>query len=357
MVTPITHVSVGVPRTSLKSQRARIITCAADAVAPKAYANVKASSLDSNLPRGQRHFLAVDDLNSEQARYVLSKAIEIKKFIRNQSNQYKPLRNKTISLVFAKQSARTRVSFETGTYLLGGHSLVLGEEIGIGKREATKDIARVLSRYNDMIMARLFLHDDMFELAEYSKVPVINGLTDYNHPCQVMADVMTIMEVKGNIDGIKVVYVGDGNNLVHSWLEAATVLPFEFTCACPQGYTPNPITVEKAKRAGLSKITISHDPMEAVKGADVIYTDVWASMGQKDQIAEREKKFVGFQVNGDLMRATGKPDTMFLHCLPAERGRETTDEVIESPNSYVFQEAENRMHAQNAIMLYCMGVL
>ena len=313
------------------------------------------ASLAQNLPAGQRHFLAVDDLSSDEVRFVLDAAQKIKKKVREPG--FEPLIKKSMAMIFTKPSARTRVSFETGMFLLGGHALCLGSEIGIGTREATKDIARVLMGYNDVIMARLFKHSDLLELAQYSKAPVINGLTDYNHPCQIMADALTLLEVKGRLDGLKVVYVGDGNNMVHSWLELATVVPLEFVCCCPEGYKPLAGPLETAQKAGLSKLTISHDPKSAVVGADVIYTDVWASMGQKDEVDERIKAFQGFQVNSDLMKLTGKPDTTFLHCLPAERGRETTDEVMESPNSKVFQEAENRMHAQNAIILHCLGLL
>ncbi|KAA8494665.1 Ornithine carbamoyltransferase, chloroplastic [Porphyridium purpureum] len=314
------------------------------------------ASLATNLPSGQRHFLAVDDLTPQEARALLDAALDIKKN-KLRDPAFTPLQKMTMAMIFTKASARTRVSFETGMFRLGGHALCLGEEIGIGKREATKDIARVLSGYNDIIMARLYAHSDLLELAKYSKVPVINGLTDYNHPCQLMADALTLLEVKGKIDGLKVVYVGDGNNMVHSWLELATVFPIDFVCCCPEGYAPKAEPMQSAMKAGLSTVSVSHDPQTAVVGADVIYTDVWASMGQKDQIAERERAFAGFQVNEELMKLTGKPDTTFLHCLPAERGRETTDGVMESPNSVVFQEAENRMHAQNAVILYCLGLL
>mmetsp|Transcript_11106 Transcript_11106/g.20082 ORF Transcript_11106/g.20082 Transcript_11106/m.20082 type:complete len:369 (-) Transcript_11106:308-1414(-) len=314
------------------------------------------TSLSKNLPSSQRHFLQVDDLSSDEIRHVFAEALRIKAMIRTNTD-YVPLLKKSMAMIFTKPSARTRISFETGMFLLGGHALCLGSEIGIGVREATKDIARVVSGYNDIIMARLFAHSDLLELAEYSKVPVINGLTDFNHPCQLMADALTIIECRGALDGLKVVYVGDGNNMVHSWLELARVIPFEFVCCCPKGYEPDPTAVQKTKEVGLSTVSISNDVKEAVKGADVIYTDVWASMGQKEELEVREKAFVGFQVNEDVMKATGKPDTLFLHCLPAERGRETTDGVMESKNSVVFQEAENRMHAQNAVILHCLGLL
>jgi ornithine carbamoyltransferase len=258
-------------------------------------------------------------------------------------------------MIFAKPSARTRVSFETGFEWMGGHALFLGpNDIGIGKREAIKDISRLLSRYNDIIMARLFDHSHILELAEDSTIPVINGLTDYNHPCQVMSDIFTIWESRGSLDDLKVTYVGDGNNIVHSWLHLAQKFPMEFVCACPENYEPNSNTVNGSSGAGVSRVSISHDPKNSVKNTDVIYTDVWASMGQKDEAEMREKIFQPFQVNKDLMAATGK-NTLFMHCLPAERGREVTDEVIEADYSIVFEQAENRLHVQNAIMVSLAG--
>jgi len=211
----------------------------------------------------------------------------------------------------------------------------------------------VLAGMNDMLMARLYAHSDMLELAEYSDVPVINGLTDFNHPCQIMADALTIEEVLDRpIDGAKVVYVGDGNNIVNSWLELALRLPIDFICACPEGYEPDAALLAAVAERGVGTAAVEHEPLVAVEGADVIYADVWASMGQKDQASAREAIFQPYQVNEALMAATGKESTMFLHCLPAERGRETTDGVMESTQSHVFRQAENRMHAQNAIMVF-----
>ncbi|KAJ7553309.1 hypothetical protein O6H91_06G092200 [Diphasiastrum complanatum] len=244
-----------------------------------------------------------------------------------------------MAMIFAKPSMRTRVSFETGYFLLGGHAIYLGpDNIQMGKREETRDISRVLSGYNDVIMARVFSHQDILDLAHYSSIPVINGLTDYNHPCQILADALTIIEHVGQIEDVKVVYVGDGNNIVHSWLRLAAVLPFQFTCACPQGFEPDPATVQIARKAGISKIEITNDPKEAVKGADVVYADVWASMGQKDEASIRKQKFQGFQINEALMKIAG-PRAYFMHCLPAERGVEVTDAVIEASNSIVFPQA------------------
>jgi ornithine carbamoyltransferase len=302
----------------------------------------------------KRDFLHITDFNADEIMETFHLAREVKAKLKNRED-YKPFKDQTLAMIFQKPSARTRISFETGFFRLGGHALYLGpDDIAIGKREAVKDIARVISRYNDMIMARLFDHTHILELAEHASAPVVNGLTDYNHPCQIMADMFTIWEHRGHLDDLKIVYVGDGNNIVHSWLNLATRLPFHFVCACPEGYSPDLETVRKAKEGGLSTIEVSHVPKEAVKGADVVYTDVWASMGQKHEIDERMKRFQGFQVNDELMAATGK-DSYFMHCLPAERGRETTDSVMESKASIILDEAENRMHVQNAIMLKIAG--
>jgi len=298
----------------------------------------------------KRDFIHVTDYDKKEVYNFLEFAIQLKKRIQS-DNEYKPFYGMSLAMIFAKPSARTRVSFETGFYKLGGHALYLGpNDIGIGKREAVKDIGRVISRYNDIIMARLFEHKHMLELSESASVPVVNGLTDYNHPCQIMADLLTIYEHTNSLDNIKVVYVGDGNNIVHSWLNLASIIPLNFTCLCPEGFEPDSKTVELAKDAPFSNIEITHNVENAIVGADVIYTDVWASMGQKEEVESRGKIFSNFQVNSKMMNST-KKDTLFMHCLPAERGREVTDEVMESSNSIVFDQAENRMHAQNAIML------
>tara|TARA_Y100000768_G_scaffold168471_1_gene126144 strand:+ start:385 stop:1305 length:921 start_codon:yes stop_codon:yes gene_type:complete len=298
-----------------------------------------------------KHFLHISDYNTDQIWEILHLAKELKTKFHKKEN-YKPFQDRSLAMIFAKPSARTRVSFETGFEWMGGHALFLGpNDIGIGKREAIKDISRLLSRYNDVIMARLFDHQHIIELAEYSDIPVINGLTDYNHPCQIICDIMTIWEHKDNLDDLKICYMGDGNNIVHSWLQLASRLPMNFVCCCPEGFEPDMETVKMVEDSGLSSFELSHDPILAVRDADVIYTDVWASMGQKEEATEREKVFAPYQVNKDLMNNTGK-DTLFMHCLPAERGREVTDEVMESKNSIVFDQAENRMHAQNAIMVY-----
>lgn len=303
-----------------------------------------------------KDFLHISDFDKATLLKMLDRAVEVKALIKSGERTFLPFKGKTMAMIFAKPSMRTRVSFETGFSLLGGHAIYLGpDDIQMGKREETRDIARVLSRYNDIIMARVFAHQDILDLAQHATVPVINGLTDYNHPVQIMADALTIIEHIGQLEGTKVVYVGDGNNIVNSWLLLAAVIPFHFVCACPKGFEPDQKTVEKARNAGISKIEITNDPKEAVREADVIYSDVWASMGQKEEAAHRRQVFQGFQVDENLMKLAG-PKALFMHCLPAERGVEVTDGVIEAPNSIVFSQAENRMHAQNAIMLYMLGL-
>ena len=301
-----------------------------------------------------KDFLHINDLSSEQIHEIFEKAKWIKNKFKNKESYY-PFKDSTLAMIFAKPSARTRVSFETGYYRLGGHALYLGpNDIGIGERESVADIARVLSRFNDMIMARLFNHQHIIELAKYASVPVVNGLTDHNHPCQIMADAFTIIEHLGQIENTSIAYVGDGNNIVHSWLYLAMRIPIKFTVVCPEGYQPDMDLVDRANQSGISEINISHDPHEGVRGADVIYTDVWASMGQKEEAQQRRKIFEPFQVNQEMISATGGK-TLFMHCLPAERGVEVTDEVCDADYSIIFDQAENRMHAQNAIMLYLTG--
>lgn len=261
----------------------------------------------------------------------------------------------TMSMIFAKPSARTRISFETGMYQLGGYALYLSpNDIGIGKREAVKDIAQVISRYNDIIMARLFSHDHMLELAEYASVPVVNGLTDYNHPCQIMADIYTVKEHRKNLDDLKVTYIGDGNNIANSWINLAAKLPMHLVICSPSGYEPDKTTIAYAAKAGISTVEVLTDPVAAVKDADVVYTDVWASMGQEKEAIERRKIFIPYQVNSELMTHARK-DAYVMHCLPAHRGDEITDEVVDSKQSIVFDEAENRMHVQKAIIARVLG--
>ena len=302
----------------------------------------------------KKDFLHITDFTTEEIWETLELAKEIKAKLKNRE-EYKPFKDQSLAMIFAKPSARTRISFETGFFRLGGHALYLGpSDIEIGKREAVKDIARVFSGYNDMIMARLFEHEHILELAKYASIPVINGLTDYNHPCQIMADILTVYEHRGNLNDLKIVYVGDGNNVVHSWLHLAARIPMHFTCVCPEGFEPDQKTIKLVEDTGTSMVEVSNDPKSDISGADVIYTDVWASMGKKEETEMREKLFAEFQVNSAMMESTSKT-SLFMHCLPAERGREVTDAVMESPNSIVFDQAENRLHAQNAIMVKIAG--
>ena len=301
-----------------------------------------------------KDFLHVDDWSRDEIVSVLDLTAEVKTKLKKRE-AYHPFRDHTLAMIFAKPSARTRVSFETGFFRLGGHALYLGPtEVDPGKREPVKDLARVLSRYNDLIMARLFDHDHILEMARFAQVPVINGLTDYNHPCQIMADIFTIFEHRGHLQDLKIAYIGDGNNIVHSWLRLARRLPMHFVCSCPSAYMPDSATVERAVQSGVSRIEIVNDPQSAAKDADVIYTDVWASMGKKHELEERRKHFSGYTVTSELM-ALAKPSAAFMHCLPAQRGLEVTDTVMESEASIVFVQAENRMHVQNAIMLKLCG--
>ena len=296
------------------------------------------------------NFLHVNDLSKDSLIDILEKSSWIKNKFNNRDD-YRPLSGMTMAMIFAKPSARTRISFETGFYRLGGHALYLGpNDIGIGKRESVADVARVISRFNDIIMARLFDHNHVLELAEFSSVPVINGLTDFNHPCQIIADLFTIKEKLGRYQDFTLSYVGDGNNIVHSWLELSMIIPFKFNIVCPENYCPDLNLVNKAKEKGISDINIEHDPLIGVKDSDIIYTDVWASMGQKEEAGTRKKIFEPYQVNKELFNATNK-NTLFMHCLPAERGVEVTDEICDSSNSIIFEQAENRMHAQNAVVL------
>ena len=297
-----------------------------------------------------RHCIKVDDFSKEEILDLFSLASDLKSKYRNKE-EFKPFNNHSLAMIFAKPSARTRVSFETGFSWMGGHAIYLApQDIGLGKRESAADLAQLFSRYNDMIMARVFNHQDMLDFEKHATVPVINGLTDYNHPCQILADIFTVWEQKkDSFDNLKIVYIGDGNNIVNSWVRLASVLPFEFVCVCPEGYSPDADTIKFANDVGISNVSVSHS-LDSVHNADVIYTDVWASMGQKEEIDERIKIFSPFQVNSELVK-NAKDDYLFMHCLPAERGREVTDNVIDSDNSIVFEQAENRLHMQNAIMV------
>ncbi len=299
-----------------------------------------------------KHFLAISDFNREEIQALLDLAIRLKEERRAGSN--KPiLAGKNLAMVFQKPSLRTRVSFEMGMRHLGGDALYLSpNETGLGKREAISDVSRVLSGYVDGIMARVFAHEHVLELARHAGVPVINGLSDYNHPCQALADVLTILEHFGSFDGINVTYVGDGNNVAVSLLFACALLGMNFTIASPSGYSlPDSVFAEAKSLAGKScpAFRSIQDPHEAVKGTQVIYTDTWVSMGQEEETKKREKVFPPFQVNQGLV-AQADPNAIVLHCLPAHRGQEITNEVMDGEQSRVFQQAENRMHAQKAIL-------
>ncbi|NIA11072.1 MAG: ornithine carbamoyltransferase [Nitrospiraceae bacterium] len=267
---------------------------------------------------------------------------------------YRPLDGSTAALIFEKPSTRTRVSFETGVYQLGGHGVYL-DRLGsqLGRGEPIRDTARVLSRYVNMIVIRTFEQKRVEELAAYADVPVINALTNEEHPCQVLSDIFTIYEYLRKLKGVKVAFVGDGNNMCNSWLIGASIVGMDISVAVPEGFEPNGFYVEKAEeisgKTG-SKIMITHDPIEAVKDTDIIYTDVWASMGQESEANERKKLFMPYQVNENLVKHA-KKDYLFMHCLPAHRGEEVTDSIIESPRSIVWEEAENRLHVQKAIIL------
>jgi len=300
-----------------------------------------------------KDFIAITDLTAAE----IFDVFELTKVLKAQQQKgevHHRLKGQTLAMIFQKPSARTRISFEVGMYQLGGHALYLAPaDIGLGQRESVADVARVVSRYCDGIMARLFGHDLILELGQYATVPVINGLTDLLHPCQVMADCFTILEHKGKIEPLKIAFIGDGNNVANSWLNLAARLPLQLTLAIPEGYEPDPEILNAARQAGKSQIELVHDPKVAVKDADVIYTDVWASMGQEAEAAARKKAFQRFQVNQQLV-AQANSSCIILHCLPAHRGEEITDEVIDGPHSVVFDEAENRLHVQKAIMTKLM---
>ena len=304
----------------------------------------------------KRDFLHITDFTRDEIDEVLELSARLKKDTR-EGTSHLLLQGKTLAMIFQKPSARTRVSFETGMYQLGGHALFLSPaDIGMGKRETTADIARLFSRYNDIIMARVFDHQHILDLGKYAAIPVINGLTDFNHPCQVMSDIFTVLEHRGHLNDLKVVFVGDGNNVAHSWFKLAQRIPMELIIACPEGFEPDENVVKETQETGLSSVSVSYDSYSAAAGADVIYTDVWASMGQEEEAAERKKIFEPFQVDTELMTVAGD-QAYFMHCLPAHRGDEVTDEVIDGSQSIVFDEAENRMHVQKAIMVYLMGAV
>jgi len=298
----------------------------------------------------KKDFLSIADLTREEIFEILELAKELKDR-QKRGEVFQPLKGKTMAMIFQKPSARTRISFEVGMYQLGGYALYLApSDIQIGKREAISDIARVISRYNDVIMARLFGHEDILELAEYASIPVINGLTDLLHPCQIMSDAFTIIEKKGKIEGLTIAFIGDGNNVCNSWLNFASRVPITLNLGIPEGYDPDKEILSMAKKAGVSQIEIFRNPKMAAKSADVIYTDVWASMGQEKEAEQRKIDFKNYQVD-DALVSVADDDCIVMHCLPAHRGEEITDSVIDGPHSVVFDQAENRLHVQKAILV------
>ncbi|GAK41240.1 ornithine carbamoyltransferase [Paenibacillus urinalis] len=304
-----------------------------------------------------RDFIEFTDYSKEEIEYLLQLAVDIKK--KQKSGEvYQPLKGKTIGLIFEKSSTRTRVSFEVGMFQLGGHALFLSKnDIQLGRGEIISDTAQVLSRYLDGIMIRTFAHSNVTELAKYADIPVINGLSDDAHPCQVLADFQTVLEHKGQLKGLKMAYVGDGNNMAHSLMLGAAKLGVHVSVASPEGYEPNPAIVEQAKSIAQetgAQVVVTRSPEEAVKDADIIYTDVWASMGFEEEQKVREAAFADYQVNEELVKGA-KKDYIFLHCLPAHRGEEVSEGVIDGPNSAIFDQAENRLHAQKALMAALMG--
>lgn len=301
-----------------------------------------------------KDLVSIEHLTAGEIADLLSSAEELKS-IYKKGGRLNSLYGKVLAMVFAKPSLRTRVSFEVAAVQLGGHAMyITHKEVGLGKREAACDAAQVLSRMVDGIMIRTFAQSEVEELAQYATIPVINGLTDLYHPCQVLADLLTIKELFGSLDDISITCVGDGNNVVHSFLNAARRSPISLTIVTPKGYEPNADLLEKARREVGDRVRLLHEPVEGVRHANVIYTDVWASMGQEEQRKERIKRFQGYQITSDLLEHAD-PDVKVLHCLPAHRGEEITDEVMDGPHSAVFLQAENRLHLQRALLHRLMG--
>lgn len=300
-----------------------------------------------------RHFLRLRDYTKQELDGLLALAAELKQKQKN-GIEHQLLKGKTLAMIFEKASTRTRISFEVGMFQLGGHGLFISSANSqMGRGEPIKDSARVMSRYCDGVMIRTFGQEIVDEFAQYSSVPVINGLTDLYHPCQILADLQTVIEHKGGYQGLKFAWIGDGNNMANTWIEAAAILGFDLALACPQGYHPDREVCAWAQTQGACRITITEDPHEAVRGAHVINTDVWASMGQEAEQKQRELAFQGYCVDERLLALTD-PKSIVLHCLPAHRGEEISDSVIEGTHSVVWDEAENRLHIQKAIMATLM---
>jgi ornithine carbamoyltransferase len=316
-------------------------------VTRKVIADRRPPAADRSMPR---HFLAIPDFTTPE----LSSLFDLAERMRRGAYTRMPLAGKSLAMVFMKSSTRTRVSFEVGAVELGGHAVFLSpRDCHLGRGEPIADTARVLSRYVDGIMVRTYAHADVEEVARYATVPVLNGLTDLLHPCQVLADVLTMRQCLGGWDGKRVAWIGDGNNVANSWINAAYRLGFPLTLACPAGYEPDAAIVARAQGAG-APVRVVRDPLEAAAGAHVVTTDVWASMGQEAEQDRRARAFAGYQVNAALMARAAR-DAIFLHCLPAHRGEEVAAEVIDGPQSHVWDEAENRLHVQKALMAVLMG--
>ena len=300
----------------------------------------------------KRDLLNFDNWGRDEIEAILGLAQDLKQK-HKQGVMHRLLDGKGLGMLFEKPSLRTRVTFEAGMVQLGGHAVFLSPtEVQMGVRETPSDCARSLSRWVDMIVVRTFAQATLEEMARAASVPVINALTDLYHPCQVLADCLTLLEHKGKLEGLKVTFVGDGNNMVHSWMEAAEKIPFSFAVACPKGYEPNRDIEARVKRNG-ADVTVTHSIKDALRGADAIYTDVWTSMGQEWDAASRLKAFHDYQVNTRVL-AMAKKDAVVMHCLPAHRGQEITDEVLESPQCIAFDQAENRLHAQKAVMVWLL---
>lgn len=297
----------------------------------------------------KKDLLSVYDLEPEDFKVIFENSARLKKILKA-GECYTPLKGKTLGMIFEKSSTRTRISFEVGMFQLGGVALFLSSrDTQIGRGESIQDTARIMSRYLNGIMIRTYAQEAVENFARHADIPVINGLTDLLHPCQILSDLFTIMEIKGSYEGKKIAYIGDGNNVANSWLDAAARLPIRLVLACPEGYEPNTDIFERALKEAEEGVSLCQDPADAVKQADVIYTDVWASMGQESQKAERVKAFKPYQVNRELI-ARAKKGAIVMHCLPAHRGEEITSDVLDGPQSVVIDQAENRLHVQKAIL-------
>lgn len=296
-------------------------------------------------PKAPRHFLTLEDINRDELNHIIQRAIELKK-LQRQGKGLELFTNKVLAMVFEKSSTRTRVSFESAMAQAGGHAIFLStKDSQLGRGEPIEDTARCIASMVDAVMIRTFAHTTVERFAEYSRVPVINGLTDDHHPCQLLADIQTFVEQRGSLAGKTVAWVGDGNNMCQSYMQAAELCDFELRIATPKGFEPWDHMIEKHQK----RIVMTHSPQEAVTGADLVVTDTWASMGQEDEKKQREKIFSGFQVTTELLN-NAKPDALFMHCLPAYRGKEVSADVLDAPNSIVWEEAENRLHAQKALI-------